>query len=111
AERFSTQDKAIDVFTTEQLEGALRGVVATLSVEEVMQDRQKLSDQIAEGIKGDLAEQGLLLDSFAIQGITDRNGYIDALGATEVERVRREAEVARINAAREVKARQLATDE
>ena len=111
AERFATQDQAIDQFTTEQLEGALRGVVASLSVEQVMQDRQALSDQIAEGIKGDLHEQGLILDSFAIQGVTDRNGYIDALGATEVERVRREAEVARINAAREVRARQIATDE
>jgi hypothetical protein len=76
-----------------------------------MKDRQKLSDQIAEGIKSDLLAQGLILDSFQIQGVTDKNGYIDALGATEVERVRREAEVARINAAREVRARQIATDE
>ncbi|RLK46649.1 flotillin family protein [Microbacterium telephonicum] len=111
AERFLSQDGAIEQFTTEQLEGALRGVVATLTVEQLMKDRQKLSDQIAEGIKSDLLAQGLILDSFQIQGITDRNGYIDALGATEVERVRREADVARINAAREVKARQLATDE
>ncbi|WP_292894671.1 flotillin family protein, partial [Microbacterium sp.] len=111
AERFASQDQAIDVFTTEQLEGALRGVVAKLNVEEVMQDRQKLGDEIAEGIKGDLLAQGLVLDSFAIQGVTDRNGYIDALGAQEVERVKREAEVARIEAAREVKARQLATEE
>jgi len=111
AERFASQDQAIDTFTTEQLEGALRGVVAMLSVEEVMKDRQKLSDQIAEGVKGDLLAQGLVLDSFAIQGINDTNGYIEALGAAEVERVRREAEVARINAAREVKARQIATDE
>ncbi len=111
AERFLSQDGAIEQFTTEQLEGALRGVVATLTVEQLMKDRQKLSDQIAEGIKSDLLAQGLILDSFQIQGITDKNGYIDALGATEVERVRREAEVARINAAREVKARQLATDE
>ncbi|PPG05334.1 MULTISPECIES: flotillin family protein [unclassified Rathayibacter] len=111
AERFASQDQSIDVFTTEQLEGALRGVVAKLSVEEVMQDRQKLGDEIAEGIKGDLLAQGLVLDSFAIQGVTDRNGYIEALGAQEIERVRREADVARINAAREVKARQLATDE
>lgn len=111
AERFLSQDGAIEQFTTEQLEGALRGVVATLTVEQLMKDRQKLSDQIAEGIKSDLLAQGLILDSFQIQGITDKNGYIDALGATEVERVRREADVARINAAREVKARQLATDE
>ncbi len=111
AERFLSQDSAIEQFTTEQLEGALRGVVATLTVEQLMNDRQKLSDQIAEGIKSDLLAQGLILDSFQIQGVTDKNGYIDALGATEVERVRREAEVARINAAREVKARQIATDE
>ncbi|MCT9819676.1 SPFH domain-containing protein [Microbacterium sp. W1N] len=111
AERFLSQDGAIEQFTTEQLEGALRGVVATLTVEQLMNDRQKLSDQIAEGIKSDLLSQGLILDSFQIQGVTDKNGYIDALGATEVERVRREAEVARINAAREVKARQIATDE
>ncbi|KZE88439.1 hypothetical protein AVP41_02943 [Microbacterium sp. TNHR37B] len=111
AERFLSQDGAIEQFTTEQLEGALRGVVATLTVEQLMKDRQKLSDQIAEGIKSDLLAQGLILDSFQIQGITDKNGYIDALGATEVERVRREAEVARINAAREVRARQIATDE
>ncbi|SDH53831.1 SPFH domain-containing protein [Microbacterium sp. 77mftsu3.1] len=111
AERFASQDKAIDAFTTEQLEGALRGVVAKLSVEEVMKDRSKLSDVIAEHVKADLLAQGLILDAFAIQGITDANGYIEALGAAEVERVRREAEVARINAAREVKARQIATDE
>lgn len=111
AERFLSQDGAIEQFTTEQLEGALRGVVATLTVEQLMNDRQKLSDQIAEGIKSDLLSQGLILDSFQIQGVTDKNGYIDALGASEVERVRRDAEVARINAAREVRARQIATDE
>jgi flotillin len=111
AERFASQDKAIEQFTTEQLEGALRGVVATLTVEELMRDRQRLSDQIAEGIKSDLSSQGLILDSFQIQGITDSNGYISALGATEVERVKRDAEVAKINADREIRARQIATDE
>jgi flotillin len=111
AERFASQDQAIEQFTTEQLEGALRGVVATLTVEELMRDRQRLSDQIAEGIKSDLSSQGLILDSFQIQGITDSNGYISALGATEVERVKRDAEVARINADREIRARQIATDE
>lgn len=111
AERFASQDKAIEQFTTEQLEGALRGVVATLTVEELMRDRQRLSDQIAEGIKSDLSSQGLILDSFQIQGITDANGYISALGATEVQRVKREAEVAEIDARREIKRRELATSE
>jgi len=111
AERFASQDEAIVIFTTEQLEGALRGVVAKLTVEQVMQDRQKLSDEIAEGISGDLLSQGLVLDSFAIQGITDKNNYISALGAKEVQRVKREADVAEIDATREVKKRQLGADE
>lgn len=111
AERFASQDAAIEQFTTEQLEGALRGVVATLTVEELMRDRQRLSDQIAEGIKQDLSSQGLILDSFQIQGITDSHGYVAALGATEVERVKRDAEVAKINADREIRRRQIATDE
>lgn len=111
AERFASQDKAIEQFTTEQLEGALRGVVATLTVEQLMKDRQRLSDQIAEGIKSDLLAQGLILDSFQIQGVTDSNGYIAALGATEVERVRRDAEVARIDAERQVKAREISTSQ
>ncbi|WP_084502323.1 SPFH domain-containing protein [Microbacterium indicum] len=111
AERFVSQDKAIEAFTTEQLEGALRGVVATLTVEQLMRDRQQLSDQIAALIKSDLDEQGLVLDSFQIQGITDQNGYIDALGAEEVSKVKRQAEVARIDAERQIKAREIATSE
>lgn len=111
AERFVSQDKAIEVFTTEQLEGALRGVVATLSVEQLMRDRQELSDQIATLIKSDLSEQGLVLDSFQIQGITDENGYVHALGAEEVSKVKRRAEVARIDAERQIKAREISTSE
>ncbi|WP_368732862.1 SPFH domain-containing protein [Microbacterium sp. ZXX196] len=111
AERFVSQDKAIEVFTTEQLEGALRGVVATLSVEQLMRDRQELSDQIATLIKSDLDEQGLVLDSFQIQGITDENGYVHALGAEEVSKVKRQAEIARIDAERQIKAREIATSE
>ncbi|KQY97544.1 hypothetical protein ASD19_07470 [Microbacterium sp. Root53] len=70
AERFASHDGAIEQFTREQLEGSLRGVAAMLTVEQLMRDRQQLSDQIAENIKGDLEAQGLILDSFQIQGIT-----------------------------------------
>ena len=66
AERFASQDKAIEQFTTEQLEGALRGIVATLSVVELMRERKKFSDQIAADVSQELAEQGLILDSFPV---------------------------------------------
>src|SRR3546814_1941178 len=44
AERFASQDAAIEQFTTEQLEGALRGVVATLTVEELMRSEEHTSE-------------------------------------------------------------------
>lgn len=110
AERFLSQDRAIEAFTTEVLEGALRGVVATLTVETLMKDRKALAEQIADGIEGDLERQGLVLDSFQILGITDQGGYIEALGASEIQRVHREAETARIDAQRAVAKRQIETD-
>ncbi|MFD2759046.1 SPFH domain-containing protein [Gulosibacter faecalis] len=110
AERFLSQDRAIEAFTTEVLEGALRGVVATLTVETLMKDRKALAEQIAEGIEADLERQGLVLDSFQILGITDQGGYIEALGAQELQRVHREADTAKIDAERAVAKRQIETN-
>lgn len=111
AERFASQDKAIEHFTTEQLEGALRGVVATLSVEVLMRDRKKFADQIATDVAAELEEQGLILDSFQIKGITDEVGYISSLGVPQIEAKRREAEIAQTNAERAITQRQIATSE
>ncbi|GAA1855245.1 SPFH domain-containing protein [Microbacterium koreense] len=102
AERFASQDTAIEQFTTEQLEGALRGIVATLSVVELMRERKKFSDQIAADVSHELAEQGLILDSFQIKGITDQVGYIQSLGAPEIQAKRQAAEIAETNADRAI---------
>lgn len=111
ARRFSTQDDAIEEFTSEQLEGSLRGVAANLTVKELMQGRSKLSDEITEEVGSVLERQGLELDSFQIQSISDDNGYVEALGAEETERVTQEANIARINREREVNRQRLATEE
>ena len=111
AERFASQDKAIEVFTTDQLEGALRGVVAQLPVTELMRDRKKFSDEIATDISGELARQGLHLDSFQIRSITDGSGYIASLGAPEIAAKRQLAQVADTNADRAVRKQQLENEE
>lgn len=111
AERFASQDKAIEQFTTEQLEGALRGVVAKLSVVELMRERKKFSDEIAESISTELSEQGLILDSFQIKGITDAVGYISSLGAPEIEAKRQAAEIARTDAERAIRKQQILNEE
>lgn len=111
AERFASQDGAVEVFTTEQLEGALRGVVAQLSVSELMRERKKLSDQILEDISTELEKQGLILDSFQIRGITDDNGYIQSLGVPQIQAKRQDAEISEANANREITKRNIATSE
>lgn len=111
AERFASQDEAIEQFTTEQLEGALRGIVATLSVVELMRERKKFSDQIAADVSHELAEQGLILDSFQIKGITDAVGYIQSLGSPEIQAKRQAAEIAQTNADRAINQKNIANDE
>lgn len=111
AERFVSQDKAIEAFTTEQLEGALRGVVATLPVIDLMRDRGKFSNQIAADVATELADQGLVLDSFQIKDITDAVGYIESLGVPQVQAKRREAEIAQTNANRAIAERRIAAAE
>ncbi len=111
AERFASQDKAIEQFTTEQLEGALRGIVATLSVVELMRERKKFSDQIAADVSSELADQGLILDSFQIKGITDKVGYIQSLGAPEIQAKRQAAEISQTNADRAINQKNIANQE
>jgi flotillin len=111
AERFASQDAAIEQFTTEQLEGALRGIVATLSVVELMRERKKFSDQIAADVSQELAEQGLILDSFQIKGITDAVGYIQSLGAPEIQAKRQSAEISQTNADRAINQKNISNQE
>lgn len=111
AERFASQDKAIENFTQDQLEGALRGVIAQQSVTELMRDRKKFSDDIANSVTPELEEQGLVLDSFQIRGITDEVGYIKSLGAPEIEAKRQAAEIAKTNAERAIAKERIANDE
>lgn len=111
AERFASQDDAVENFTQDQLEGALRGVIATLSVVDLMRERQKLSDQIKTDVSVELERQGLVLDSFQIKGITDDSGYIASLGIPEIESKRQAAEIAQANAERAIAKTRISTQE
>ncbi|MDN5901349.1 MAG: flotillin family protein [Brachybacterium sp.] len=111
AERFGSQDEAIEPFTQDQLEGVLRGVVAQQTVISLMRDRKVFSEQIAETVIPELREQGLILDSFQIRGITDDVGYIQSLGSPEIEAKRQAAEISQTNAERAVAKEQIRNDE
>jgi flotillin len=64
----------------ETLEGNLRGVLATLTPEEVNQDRVKFATSLLHEADGDLRKLGIVLDTLKIQSVWDDVGYLDSLG-------------------------------
>ncbi len=64
----------------ETLEGNLRGVLATLTPEEVNQDREKFAESLLQEAGHDLSKLGLELDTLKIQNVSDDKGYLDSLG-------------------------------
>jgi flotillin len=64
----------------ETLEGNLRGVLATLTPEEVNHDREKFARELLHEADHDLARLGLELDTLKIQHVSDDKGYLDSMG-------------------------------
>jgi flotillin len=128
AERFlDAKPEQVDSIVKNVLEGSLRSIVGTLTIEELIRDRQKLLQQVQDAAKGDLATSGLQIDAFTIQSFSDESNYIELLGQQSVSTVTRdarmvkattdqeaavreaEAQQVKINAARDVSLREAET--
>ena len=70
----------IQTIAKETLEGNLRGVLATLTPEEVNEDRLKFGKELLAEADSDLSNLGLQLDTMKIQSVEDEVGYLDAIG-------------------------------
>ena len=107
AERFlDARDEQVDSIVKNVLEGSLRSIVGTLTIEELIMDRQKLLQQVQDSAKGDLATSGLQIDAFTIQSINDESGYVDLLGQQKLAIVERDARVAKAGADQEAAVRE-----
>ena len=73
--------------------GQMRVVIATMPIEEINADREKLISNITESLEVELAKVGLELINVNIQDITDESGYIDALGREAAARAINDAKV------------------
>ncbi|MDR2751637.1 MAG: flotillin family protein [Clostridiales bacterium] len=85
------------------LEGKLREIISKLTVEEIYKDREKFASQVQEVAALDLADMGLEIKAFTIRDISDDNGYLNALGKKRISEVKRDAQIAEAEAARETK--------
>ena len=98
AERFLHVDSAaIGKIAKETLEANLRGVLATLSPEEVNEDRLKFSQQLIDEADDDIKTLGLELDVLKIQNVTDDVNYLESVGRRLTAEVIRDARVAEAN--------------
>jgi len=83
------------------LEGNLRGVLATLTPEEVNEDRLKFAQRLIEEADEDLKKLGLELDTLKIQNVTDEVNYLDSIGRQRTAEILKLARVAEANRASE----------
>ncbi len=107
AERFlEAQEAEVDSIVKNVLEGSLRSIVGTLTVEELNLDRQKFQQAVQDAAKGDLSTSGLQIDSFTIQAIRDESGYMELIGQQETARRERDARMAKASADQEAAVRE-----
>ena len=101
AQRFLHQQDEIESFTQEVLAGSLRSIVGTLTVDEIIRDRAAFAAQVAEESISSLSNQGLVLDTFQIQDVSDDSSYLTDLGRPEAAAAKRNAAIAEAAALRE----------
>lgn len=112
AEQFlSKSTDEIKQVALQTLEGHLRGIVGTLTVEEIYRDRDRFAQRVQEVSAGDMANMGLGIVSFTIKDIKDEKGYLDALGVTRTAEVKRDAAIGQAMASRDAKIQSASADQ
>ncbi len=106
AERFldMTHDQ-IQRVIFQTLEGHLRSILGTLTVEEVNSDRQSFAQKLTSEAAVDLERMGIGVDVLTIQDISDEEGYLDALGKKRTAEVKRDGTIGEAEATRDAKIR------
>lgn len=87
------------------LEGHLRSILGTLTVEEINNDRQSFAQKLTTEAAADLEKMGLGVDVLTIQEVSDEEGYLDALGKRRTAEVKRDGTIGEAEATRDAKIR------
>jgi len=102
AEQFLSKNTAsIMNIATQTMEGHLRAILGTMTVEDIYQNRDAFAQKVQEVAAGDMANMGLGIVSFTIRDIRDAQGYLEALGKPRIAQVKRDAQIAQAEADRD----------
>jgi flotillin len=98
-QRFLSDQDQMSVLTGRIFAGHLRSIIGSMTVEEIVTERQKLATEVLDGSKSEMATIGLIVDSLQIQSIDDMGaGYIAAMAAPNNAAIQRQAKIAQSQA-------------
>jgi flotillin len=98
-QRFLSDQDQMSVLTGRIFAGHLRSIIGSMTVEEIVTERQKLATEVLDGSKTEMVSIGLSVDSLQIQSIDDMGaGYIAAMAAPNTAAIQRQAKIAQAQA-------------
>jgi len=103
--------EALKMEAQEVLEGHLRAILGSMTVEEVYRNRDRFAQEVQGVAAKDLKKMGLQIVSFTIKDVRDNNGYLDALGRPRIAAVKRDADIAQAQAIRDARIQKAKADE
>src|SRR4051794_10402971 len=106
ARRFLDQQAQMDTRVHNVFAGHLRAIVGNMTVEEMIRDREKLTQLTRESSGTEMHKLGLIVDSLQVQEIEDPTGYIANLGRPHAAAVQSQARIAQASADREATERE-----
>ncbi|XP_024132418.1 flotillin-2 [Oryzias melastigma] len=83
----------IKLVLLQTLEGHLRSILGTLTVEQIFQDRDQFAKLVRDVAAPDVGRMGIEILSFTIKDVFDRVNYLSSLGKTQTAAVRRDADI------------------
>jgi uncharacterized membrane protein YqiK len=99
AQRFLSDQDQMTVLAGRIFAGHLRSIVGSMTVEEIVTERQKLATEVLDGSKAEMVKMGLIVDSLQIQSIDDLGaGYITAMASPHNAAIQRQAKIAQAQA-------------
>src|ERR1700712_4899830 len=99
SQRFLSDQSQMAVLTGRIFSGHLRSIIGSMTVEEIVTERQKLASEVLDGSKEEMAKIGLTVDALQIQSIDDMGlGYIAAMAAPHNAAIQQAAKIAQSKA-------------
>jgi uncharacterized membrane protein YqiK len=99
AQRFLSDQDQMSVLTGRIFAGHLRSIIGSMTVEQIIRERQKLATEVLDGSKEEMARIGLNVDALQIQSIDDDGlGYINAMSAPHNAAIQQQAQIAQAQA-------------